>query len=254
MPRALGGTSPSTRSPPMRISPDVGRSSPAIIRSSVVFPEREEPSSTRNSPSRIERSPPSTAWRSPKCFLRFRISTPATVGALAPGLPPLGRGIRLLRQVHRRRVDDVVRARGHLHLLHHLRRWACCHRRPAPGGTTPAAGRQRQEGAPENYRDPYPRTDVHVFPLANHSSSIRAYRFAREPAGQRARRPTVHRERASPGTSRPRVPGAIPRRSTAPSPARRLRPGLRRNTVAAARPRTPPARGRRRRPARAALA
>src|SRR2546428_481108 len=104
MPRALGGTSPSTRSPPMSISPDVGRSSPAIIRSSVVFPEPEEPSSTRNSPSRIERSTPSTAWRSPKCFLsraRLRRSSlagrPTTgrvVGRRPPGKPvPEGLGI-----------------------------------------------------------------------------------------------------------------------------------------------------------------
>src|SRR3989442_10397305 len=170
MPVALGGTSPSTRSPPMSISPDVGRSSPAIIRSSVVFPEPEDPSRTRSSPSRIERSTPSTAWRSPKCFLRFRISTPATVGALAPGLPPLGRGVRLLRQVHRRGIDDVVGALGHLHLLHRLRRWAGCRRRPAAGGTTAAAGRQCQEGAPENCRDPPAPADGQVFPPPNHPS------------------------------------------------------------------------------------
>src|SRR5437899_2261798 len=124
MPRALGGTSPSTRSPPMGISPDVGRSSPAIIRSSVVLPEPEEPSRTRNSPSRIERSTPSTAWSSAKCFLRFRISTPATVGPLPPRLAGVGRRIRLLRQVHRRGVDDVVRARRDLEWLQHLRRGA----------------------------------------------------------------------------------------------------------------------------------
>src|SRR5437879_13876133 len=161
------------------------------MRRSVVFPEPEEPSSTRNSPSRIERSTPSTAWRSPKCFLRFRISTPATVGALAPGLPPLGRSLRLLRQVHRRGIDDVVGALGHLHLLHRLRRWAGCRRRPAAGGTTAAAGRQCQEGAPENCRDPYARADVHVFPLANHSSSTRASRFARQPAAHPPRHPAV---------------------------------------------------------------
>src|SRR5438309_8195673 len=254
MPRALGGTSPSTRSPPMSISPDVGRSSPAIIRRSVVLPEPEEPSRTRNSPSRIDRSNPSTAWRSPKCFLRFRISTPATVGALAPGLPPLGRCILLLRQVHRRIIDDVVGALGHLHLLHDVRRWAGCRRCPAAAGTTAATGRQCQEGAPENCHDAYASADVHVFPLASHLSPSRAYRFARETPDHRARRPPVHRGRASPGTSPHPVPDAIPRRSTTPSPALRPRPGLRRGTVAAARPRTRPARGRRRRPARAALA
>src|SRR3989442_1112948 len=110
IPRARGGTSPSTRWSPMCISPDVGRSSPAIIRSSVVLPEPEEPSRTRNSPSRIERSTPSTAWSSAKCFLRFRISTPATVGPLPPRLAGVGRRIRLLRQVHRRGGGDGRRA------------------------------------------------------------------------------------------------------------------------------------------------
>src|SRR2546428_12972685 len=190
MPRALGGTSPSTRSPPMWISPEVGRSSPAIIRSCVVLPEPEEPTRTRNSPSRIERSTPSTAWSSAKCFLRFRISTPATVGPLPRGLGGVGGRIRLLRQVHRRGVDDVVRARRDLEWLQHLRRWAGCRRRPAAGGPTAAAGYQRQEGAPENCRDPYARAAVHVFPLANHSSSTRAYRFPRAPwaGGSRANR------------------------------------------------------------------
>src|SRR3989454_576914 len=137
MPRALGGTSPSTRSPPMSISPDVGRSSPAIIRSSVVLPEPEEPSRTRNSPSRIERSTPSTAWSSAKCFLRFRISTPATVGPLPPRLAGVGRRIRLLRQVHRRGGDDVVRARRELGGVLH----------PPPGGgcpPPPPAGARRE--------------------------------------------------------------------------------------------------------------
>src|SRR5256714_13736042 len=105
----------------MCISPDVGRSSPAIMRSRVVFPEPEEPSRTRNSPSRIDRSTPSTACRSPKCFLRLRISMPATVGALAPGLSPVGRGIRRLRQVDRRGIDEVVRAVGHLEWLYEPR-------------------------------------------------------------------------------------------------------------------------------------
>src|SRR2546426_10664589 len=164
IPRARGGTSPSTRWSPMWISPDVGRSGPAIIRSSVVFPEPEEPSRTRNSPSRIERSTPSTAWRSPKCFLRFWISTPATVGALAPGLPPLGRGIRLLRQVHRRGIDNVVRALGDLHFLHRLRRWAGCRRGPAPGGATAAASPPCHEGAPQNCPRPYAPADVPVVP------------------------------------------------------------------------------------------
>jgi len=76
IPRARGGAS-SMRSPPIWISPDVGRSSPAIMRSNVVLPHPDGPSSTRNSPSRIERSTSSTAWSCPNRLLRCRISTPA---------------------------------------------------------------------------------------------------------------------------------------------------------------------------------
>src|SRR2546430_1585402 len=121
----------------MCISPDVGRSSPAIMRSRVVFPEPEEPSRTRNSPSRIDRSTPSTAWRSPKCFLRRRISMPATVGALAPGLAPVGRGVRRLRQVHRRDVNDAIRVLGHLEVLDHRRRGTGGGACPPPGAPPP---------------------------------------------------------------------------------------------------------------------
>src|SRR5437867_5778578 len=159
-----GGTWPSTRWSPMWISPDVGRSSPAIMRSRVVFPEPEEPSSTRNSPSRIERSTPSTAWRSPKFFLRLRISMPATVAALPPGLAPVGRRIRRLGQVHRWGVDDVIRAWGHQHWLDDLgRRSGGCRRAP-PGAT--AAGHEREEEGTET-RDRYARTDVHGLSLAS---------------------------------------------------------------------------------------
>src|SRR2546425_10566695 len=131
----------------MCISPDVGRWSPAIMRSRVVFPEPEEPSRTRNSPSRIDRSTPSTAWRSPKCFLRLRISMPATVGALAPGLTPVDRGIRRLRQVYRRAVNDAVGVLGHLEGLHYRRRRAGGGPGPPLRGAPPT---HRREGpAPE---------------------------------------------------------------------------------------------------------
>ena len=73
---ARGGRS-FTTCPPMRISPEVWVSSPAIIRSSVVFPQPDGPRKTRNSPSFTERSTPSTAFTSPKCFLTFLVSTVA---------------------------------------------------------------------------------------------------------------------------------------------------------------------------------
>jgi hypothetical protein len=55
MPRSRGA-SPSTRRPPIRTSPLVAVSSPATMRSSVVLPQPEAPSSTRNSWSRMVRS------------------------------------------------------------------------------------------------------------------------------------------------------------------------------------------------------
>src|SRR5450830_677412 len=71
-----------TTVPPMRISPAVGVSSPAIMRRSVVLPEPEGPSRTRNSPSRLSRSTSRTAPTSPfrKVFVSFRVSTMAISG------------------------------------------------------------------------------------------------------------------------------------------------------------------------------
>src|SRR2546427_5063770 len=132
------------------------------MRSRVVFPEPEEPSRTRNSPSRIDRSTPSTACRSPKCFLRLRISMPATVGALAPGLSPVGRGIRRLRQVDRRGIDEVVRAVGYLEWLHDLRRRARGGACPPPGAPPP---RPPPEGHAPQKMGPDSPSGLHRFPL-----------------------------------------------------------------------------------------
>src|SRR5439155_15627833 len=184
IPRARGGTSPSTRWSPMWISPDVGRSSPAIMRSRVVFPEPEEPSKTRNSPSRIDRSTPSTAWRSPKYFFSLRISTPATAPPASsrsrvppsprPPVPPVpleptrllfltlaavGRGVGRLRQAHRRVVDDAVWVLGHLELPHHVR-WRAGLCRPRAGPASAARG-EGKEGATERCNQ-YARWDRHV--------------------------------------------------------------------------------------------
>src|SRR5438309_3039574 len=74
--RSRGGRSLTTR-PPMKMSPLVCRSSPAIIRNSVVFPHPLGPRSTRNSPSRVCRSTPSTAVCSWKTFRIRLVSTVA---------------------------------------------------------------------------------------------------------------------------------------------------------------------------------
>src|SRR5438445_5308214 len=163
IPRARGGTSPSTRRSPMWISPDVGRSSPAIMRSRVVFPEPEEPSRTRNSPSRIDRSTPSTAWRSPKYLRRLRISMPATVAALAPGLPPVGRGVRRLRQVHRRAVNDAIRVLGHLEVLYHRRRGTGGRPGPPARAATAPHGREDHTAEKCHSHKQYDVTPFHSF-------------------------------------------------------------------------------------------
>src|SRR3990172_6331204 len=73
---ARGGKSLTT-CPPMRISPAVGSSSPAIIRRSVVFPQPDGPSRTRNSPSLVARDTPFPAAPWPKNFFPSRVSTVA---------------------------------------------------------------------------------------------------------------------------------------------------------------------------------
>src|SRR5215471_5887790 len=60
MSRSLGAT-PFTTFPPMAIAPEVGSSSPAIIRRAVVFPQPEGPTRTMNSPSAIVQVSASTA-------------------------------------------------------------------------------------------------------------------------------------------------------------------------------------------------
>src|SRR5581483_6717056 len=74
--RARGGRS-FTRRPPMSNSPSVGLSKPAIMRRSVLLPQPDGPRSTRNSPSRVDRSTPFTAATVPKIFLMPRSSTVA---------------------------------------------------------------------------------------------------------------------------------------------------------------------------------
>ena len=61
----------------MVICPDVAVSSPAIVRSSVVFPHPDGPSSAKNSPSSIDRSSESSAVTPPgNTFVIDRISIP----------------------------------------------------------------------------------------------------------------------------------------------------------------------------------
>jgi hypothetical protein len=67
--RSNGGAAVTSR--PRRLTvPEVGRSNPAIIRSTVVLPEPEGPRSVTNSPSAMSRSSPWTATTPPGNSLR----------------------------------------------------------------------------------------------------------------------------------------------------------------------------------------
>src|SRR5262252_6791517 len=72
--RVRGGRPVTSRSP-MKTLPELGSSSPAIIRIKVVLPQPDGPSSTRNSPSCAARSMPFTAGTSANAFVRARVST-----------------------------------------------------------------------------------------------------------------------------------------------------------------------------------
>src|SRR5437868_4495533 len=76
--RSVGGTSFTTSSP-ISTSPELACSRPAVMRRTVVLPEPDGPTSTRNSPSAISRSRPSTPTVPSLNTLRSRRnSIPAT--------------------------------------------------------------------------------------------------------------------------------------------------------------------------------
>src|SRR6516162_9144817 len=79
MSRSLGGTNVTSRSPISTRPPSKG-SSPASMRSAVVFPEPDGPTSTMNSPSLISRSSASTAGGASLAYTRLADTnfTPAT--------------------------------------------------------------------------------------------------------------------------------------------------------------------------------
>ena len=59
-----------TSSPPSRIVPEVGSSSPAIMRSVVVLPQPDGPSRQKNSPFSTVKVESFTATKSPKALLQ----------------------------------------------------------------------------------------------------------------------------------------------------------------------------------------
>src|SRR3954453_5603079 len=84
MSRCFGGTRLTTR-PPIAISPSLISSSPAIIRSSVLLPQPDGPTSTVNSPSAISMLTPCSTCVEPNAL---RTSRMETVAMGVPGVPP----------------------------------------------------------------------------------------------------------------------------------------------------------------------
>src|SRR6267143_4672148 len=102
MSRSFGGTS-FTTSPPMAISPSVMSSRPAIMRSVVVLPQPDGPTSTTNSLSAMSRSMPRTAGTSSYSFTTLRRFTCA-MSALRRAGGEAGDVV-----VHQERVDEQRR-------------------------------------------------------------------------------------------------------------------------------------------------
>src|SRR3954462_15353707 len=106
MSRSLGGTSFTTVSP-MITSPSVMSSRPAIMRSVVVLPQPEGPTSTTNSLSGMSRSMPQTAGVASYIFSTLRSVTCAISALGCPG----GQAGNVV--VHEERVDQERWHRAH---------------------------------------------------------------------------------------------------------------------------------------------
>src|SRR5919199_2027485 len=107
MSRSRGATLLTTRSP-MRISPLVIDSSPASIRSAVVLPEPDGPTSTMNSPSATSSERPRTASTRPKRLSTFTYRTAAIALPLHRAREHAANEVPLQEHVehHDRRRDD----------------------------------------------------------------------------------------------------------------------------------------------------
>src|SRR5579871_2206269 len=115
MSRSLGGTSLTT-SPPMRISPSVMSSRPAIMRRVVVLPHPDGPTSTTNSLSEMSRSMPRTAGTSSYFFTTFRSVTWAMCASALGGAGGKARNV----VVHQKGVDEQRRCRAKQGCSHDL--------------------------------------------------------------------------------------------------------------------------------------
>src|SRR5688500_15466029 len=102
--RRRGLTSFTTR-PPKRISPASGRSKPAIMRSVVVLPHPEPPTSATSSAGAMSRESASTARLPPKRLVRPRRLMSTSAGILLQ--PLLDQTVLVLGGLHEVDVDEV---------------------------------------------------------------------------------------------------------------------------------------------------
>src|SRR5215470_20192577 len=106
MSRSFGGRS-LTSSPPMKMSPEVTSSSPAIMRQVVLLPQPDGPTSTTNSLLGLSRSMARTASTSSNRLTTLRNAT----SDIASSLRGAGREARDV-VVHQERVDHQRRRGG----------------------------------------------------------------------------------------------------------------------------------------------
>src|SRR5438874_10092048 len=114
MSRSFGGTS-FTTSPPMRMSPPVMSSRPAIIRSVVVLPQPDGPTSTTNSLSAMSRSMPRTAGTSSYSLTTLRRFTCAIASTFGGARREAGDVV-----VHQEGIDQQRRHRAEQARAHDL--------------------------------------------------------------------------------------------------------------------------------------
>src|SRR4051812_19068582 len=110
MSRSLGGTLFTTR-PPIFTSPPEISSRPATMRSSVLLPQPEGPTSTQNSPSAIDTSTPCTTWVEPN-DLRTALRDTAAMRLVYLGLGDGGRTLEKVEVAALVRLLDVARENG----------------------------------------------------------------------------------------------------------------------------------------------
>src|SRR5262245_32817004 len=100
----------STEASPMRMSPDVGCSNPAIMRSTVDLPHPDGPRIHINSPSSTCKVTPSTAFTVPKCFESSSTESVAIVNSSdsesSSQVATPQEALRINQQDHRRNPGD----------------------------------------------------------------------------------------------------------------------------------------------------